>query len=426
MSDFRLPNNAEGSLVGCLLLHPETRETISGLITEGDFSSSFYAALFTVAATADDLDSVVLREEMKKRGFSIPDSFFRELCDIVIIPANAELYATLLRESAMQRNLLGLSEKIREAVEGETAPRDIIAAAESTLHGIEGKEITRELADPAAALTAFFDHRARVDSGEGAVATGLAPLDKLLCGGFLRSGVYIIAARPGMGKTTLALSVADSMAASGGILFVSLEMSTEQLQGKRISRVSGIPSDRILLQKIDDEAEYSKMVRAAEQLQSLPLFINRKPAATVADVSHMARRVPDLRAIFIDYFGLLTPSGRFASRYEAMTSVSRDLKQLAISANVPVVVLAQLNRELSNRQDKRPQLSDLRDTGAIEQDADGVLMLHRPDYYEAAEQPVSPHEAVQMEIILRKNRHGKVGTCKVAAFFNTGRIYPAM
>ena len=199
-----------------------------------------------------------------------------------------------------------------------------------------------------------------------------------------------------MGKTTAALQFADSIAANAGpVLFVSLEMSLEQIAGKRISRRSGIPSDEILLGD-GKGLDYHKVRAAAEELKKLPLHISRRPAATVAQIRRMAKQIENLQCVIVDYLGKITPSNSKVSRYEATTAVSGDLKTLAVELGVPVLALAQLNRENTGRNDKRPQLSDLRDSGAIEQDADGVIMLHRADYYEMNETPLKPWESVEL------------------------------
>ena len=226
-----------------------------------------------------------------------------------------------------------------------------------------------------------------------------------------------------MGKTTAALQFADSIAANvGPVLFVSLEMSLEQIEGKRIARVSGIPSDEILLGN-GKNLDYRKIRSAAEELKNLPLHISRRPAATVAQIRRMAKGIPDLQCLVVDYLGKIAPGNPRASRYEATTAISGDLKTLAVELGVPVLCLAQLNRENTGRNDKRPQLSDLRDSGAIEQDADGVIMLHREDYYDADETPLKPWESVALELIVRKNRHGRsFGVCSAGFFPATGKI----
>lgn len=418
--NYHLPENAEASIVGCLLLCPDTKPKVAKLVSESDFSSPAYGAMFSAALELDEPDSVAFREAMKARGYTLPDGFFAALGDIAVSRSNLELYVKLLREDSQKRQLRELGQHLQESTEGAA---EIITAAASRLQEIERGSITADVASPADSFRAFWDHRKRVESGSGAVPTGFAPLDAILGGGMLRSGLYILAARPGMGKTTAALQFADNIAANvGPVLFVSLEMSLEQIEGKRIARMSGIPSDEILLGN-GKNLDYRKIRSAAEELKKLPLHISRRPAATVAQIRRMAKGIPDLQCLVVDYLGKITPSNSKVSRYEATTAISGDLKTLAVELGVPVLCLAQLNRENTSRNDKRPQLSDLRDSGAIEQDADGVIMLHRADYYEADETPLKPWESVELEIIVRKNRHGRsFGTCTAGFFPATGKI----
>ena len=225
-----------------------------------------------------------------------------------------------------------------------------------------------------------------------------------------------------MGKTTFALQIADNIAkAVGAVLFVSLEMSLEQLQAKRIARLTGIPSDDVLLGD-EEHLDFDKIVSASNILKGLPVYISRRPAATVAQIRHMAKSIPGVQCVVVDYLGKITPADKRASRYEAVTDISGALKTLAVELGVPVLALAQLNRENTGRSDKRPQLSDLRDSGAIEQDADSVIMLHREDYYEMAEASMAANESVELEIIVRKNRHGRIGSCRAGFFPAIGKI----
>lgn len=218
------------------------------------------------------------------------------------------------------------------------------------------------------------------------------------------------------------MQIADSVAkTTGPVLFVSLEMALEQIQGKRIARLTGIPSDEILLGD-ENSLDYDRIVSASNILKSLPVYISRRPSATVAQIRHMAKSIPGVQCVVVDYLGKITPAEKRASRYEAVTDISGQLKTLAVELGVPVLALAQLNRENTGRNDKRPQLSDLRDSGAIEQDADGVIMLHRADYYELSEAPMGPGESVELEIIVRKNRHGRIGSCSAGFFPATGKI----
>lgn len=418
--EYRLPENAEASIVGCVLLCPDTKPAVAKLVSEGDFASPAYGAMFSAAMELDEPDSTAFHDAVKRRGFTLPDGFFAALGEIAVSRHNVELYARLLREDSQKRQLRELGQQLQESKEDAA---EIITAAASKLRDIEHGSITGDIASPDDSFRAFWEHRKRVESGEGAVPTGFAPLDAILGGGMLRSGFYILAARPGMGKTTVGLQFADSIAANvGPVLFVSLEMSLEQIEGKRISRVSGIPSDEILLGN-GKNLDYRKIRSASEKLKKLPLHISRRPAATVAQIRRMAKQIEGLQCVVVDYLGKISPSNSKASRYEAITAISSDLKTLAVELGVPLLCLAQLNRENTGRDDKRPHLSDLRDSGAIEQDADGVIVLHREDYYSADETPLKPWESVPLEIIVRKNRHGRsFGTCTAGFFPATGKI----
>lgn len=424
LTEYRLPENAEASIVGCALLYPDTKERVARLIGEEDFSSPNYGAMFAAALELDAPDSVAFREAVKARGITLPDGFFNALADIAVHPANVEMYAKLLRESSMRRQLGEMAAQIHDAVAEEQPAAEIITETLSRLTAIERGAITNDIASPTDSLRSFWEHRKRVESGTGAVSTYFSPLDRILGGGMLRTGLYVLAARPGMGKTTFALQIADGIAKQGAVLFVSLEMSLEQIEGKRIARMCGISSNDILLsdgQKLD----YRKIRQAAEDLKTLPVYVSRRPSATVAQIRQMAKRIEGLQCIVVDYLGKISAADRRTSRYEAVTAISGDLKTLAVELNVPVLTLAQLNRENTARQDKRPQLADLRDSGAIEQDADGVIMLHRTDYYEMNETPLNPWDCVELEVIVRKNRHGNIGSCMAGFYPATGRIIEA-
>ena len=424
MAAFKLPDNAEASICGCLLLNPETKDVAASLITEDDFVDPFYRAIFSVVMNNENVDGFMLREKMKEKGHELPDNFFRELTEVAIYYQNMKAYCELLRKESQRRSLSALVGDVFSDAADDKDPTEIIERAEKRLKKISEGGIATKTFNPTDLANKFFAHRERVDQGNGAVSTGFAPVDRMLSGGMLRSCVYILAARPGMGKTTLALQVADHIAETGAVLFVSLEMSVEQLQGKRIARVAGLASNKVLLERIDSEEEYARIVKASEKLASHKFYANAEPSASVADIGRMAKRIKDLRCIVIDYLGLITPSDKRVSKYEAVTNISRDLKQLATKLDVPLLVLAQLNRENTARNDKRPQASDLRDSGAIEQDADGIIMLHRDDYYDDkdADSPTRTWDATQIEVIVRKNRFGQTGTCKAVFFPATGRI----
>lgn len=411
-----------------MLLCPDTKPKVANLINEGDFASDAHAAMFAAAMEMEEPDSAVFRELVRKRGFALPEGFFLALTEIAVNRYNVELYAQLLREDSQRRKLKAMFKDLHERMELDEGPHaenpvEVISETMDKLKEIERGTITADIADAKAARDAFWEHREMVDSGKGGIKTGLEPLDKIFTGGMVRSGFYILAARPGMGKTTVAIQFADSIAANyGPVLFVSLEMSLAQLQSKRVSRISGIASDQVLLGKLSKQ-EFAQVTDAERKLSKIPMLISAVPAATIGHIRRMAKQVENLQCVVIDYLGKISPNNERASRYEQVTQISHDLKVLAVELNVPFLVLAQLNRENTKKTDKRPQLSDLRDSGAIDQDADGAIMLHWEDYYSADEKEMKPWEKVDMEFIIRKNRHGRsFATCRAGFFPATGRI----
>jgi replicative DNA helicase len=234
------------------------------------------------------------------------------------------------------------------------------------------------------------------------VPSGFAVLDEILGGGFIKGGLYIIGARPAVGKSSFAVNLADTI--KGSVLFVSLEMGDELITAKRCARITGIPSGYILNGKLS-EAQWEKIGIATSYLHRSAVYINSRFDLTVDQIQGLAQSIPDIQAIIIDYLGLIRPATQGGSTYENVSQISRDLKRLALSLNVPVVCLSQLSRTVEGREDKRPRLSDLRDSGAIEQDADAVMFLYREDYYRGAGGASS---AVQLNVA--KNRHGSCGT----------------
>nr|DAM27578.1 MAG TPA: DnaB-like replicative helicase [Caudoviricetes sp.] len=417
---------AESAVCGSILLDDACLPEVLEHLTEADFVLEANRAIFRAAVELyrreEPVDPVSIRAEA--RG-AVSDAYMMELMQATNTAANAGIYAEETRRASMRRSLVALGQELeRRASTLEETPRELISAAQRELEAIEAQDTARELATSGDTLLAYYRHRERVDAGAGGyVPTGYRSLDRLLGGGLLNSGFYILAARPGMGKTTFGLAVADQVAQQRGpVLFVSLEMDEEQLAAKRLSRAAGISYDALMMGNLGDE-ERARAAEWSSKVSQIPVYTNRKPRATVDDIANMARKVKGLKLLVVDYFGLIRTEERAKNRYEAMTEVSGQLKALARKLKVPLLCLAQINRENAQRQDKRPQLSDLRDTGALEQDADGVIFLHCNSYYNQ-ERP-DPWEPDYMQIILAKNRHASTGTCDAAFYRAVGRIIPA-
>lgn len=414
---------AESSVCGSILLDDRCLQEVADVLTEDDFALEsnrmIYHAALALERRGDAVDPVTILEET---GGAVSREYLMDLMQTTGTAANAVEYAVLVRQASMRRALRVLGERLSGVDEDD--PRIVIADAQRELERIEAQDTARELADSGETIADYYEHRQRVDSGGGGyVPTGFRTLDRLLGGGMLNSGFYVLAARPGMGKTTFGLAVADQVAEKQGpVLFVSLEMDEEQLAAKRLGRAAGIAYDSLMMGQLSEE-ERARSANWAAKLANVPFYMNRRSKATVDDISHMARRVKGIKLIVVDYFGLIRPAGRAKSRYEAMTDISGQLKAMARKLRVPVLCLAQLNRENEGTKDKLPMLSNLRDTGALEQDADGVIFLHCDSYYRQ-ERP-DPWEPDPMKIILAKNRHAGTGICDAAFYRAVGRIVPA-
>ena len=415
---------SESCVCGSILLDARCLPEVMEYISADDFALEANRAIFRAAVELSRLnetvDPVTIRS---KAGEAASQEYMLDLMQMTQTAANAGVYAQETRRASMRRRLKIIGESIFTRSGQSDEPRSVIADAQREFEEIESLDTAQELASSTEVLGAFYEHRGKVDQGGGGfVPLGFRSLDRLLGGGLLNSGFYILAARPGMGKTTFGLQVADAVAEqTGPVLFVSLEMDAEQIGAKRLGRIAGISSDSLLMGRPNEE-EWARAAKLGRKLSDTPVFLNKRPQATVDDIAHMARKVRGLRLVVIDYFGLIRPTGKYRSRYESATETSGQLKALARALKVPILCLAQINRENTQRQDKRPQLSDLRDTGALEQDADGVIFLHCPYYYQNGES--NPWEPEPMEIILAKNRHASTGKCDAVFYKAVGRIIP--
>lgn len=416
---------AESAVCGAILIDARCLPEIMEHVSADDFALEANRVIFSAAVELDKagepIDPISI---LSASGGAISRDYMMDLMQLTSTAANAGMFAQETRKESMRRSIRCLGERMQEQTTLADDPREVIADAQRALEDIEGKDTARELSTSGEALTAYYRHRQSVDSGKGGyVPTGFRSLDRMLGGGLLNTGFYILAARPGMGKTTFALEVADTVAEqTGPVLFVSLEMDEEQLAAKRLARAASIGYDSLMMGMLSAE-ERERSAKFSAQLAKVPLYSNKKPSATVDDIANLARKVRGLKLLVIDYFGLIRTVGHQRNRYEAMTEVSGQIKALARKLHKPILCLAQINRENTNRQDKRPQLSDLRDTGALEQDADGVIFLHCPNYYNT-EKP-DPWSPDPMEIILAKNRHASTGVCNAAFYRAVGRILPA-
>ena len=407
---------SENLLIGAAITNTQTARRLLEELKPEDFTveanREIFEAMQRIDNRGEDVDPAKAANES-----GVVRSYFYELMEIAP-SGNADLEPHIeeVRKAALRRG-------IREVL--SSADTDIIANADPS-EVIDG--MTQQLAKLAEhaegelisgenAALEFWD---RLDSGAVSVQTGFEDLDRILGGGMLNCGLYVLAARPGCGKTAISLQIADNVAKQGGVLFISLEMDSVQLTARRVSRICKIPASKFLLGGATKE-EVELACIAMKRIYDNPLYLNKTLRCGVSEIRTMARKVKNLRLVVIDYLQLIKPNMRLRSRYEQITEISGELKVLARTLGVPVLCLAQLNRGTETRADKKPMLSDLRDSGAIEQDADCVILLHRPDMYDEDEKA----ESVQVKVNVAKNRHAGTGEIDMMMHLASGKFSAA-
>lgn len=397
----------EAYICGAILIDgAQVLPAIRGILPPGAFQLEAYKAIYVAGLSLLDagepIDPVSIKTKAKRQGVDLSNDLFSQLMEIVPSTSYCVEYAHRVAEEARTRAIKDLATRIQE--DNVSTPDELLATLQRETEAIQASSYHRGLLTPCDSLRRFMDFV--VNAGErkdNFISSGFPKLDGILGGGFIRGGLYILGARPAVGKSTFAVNLADGI--TGNALFVSLEMTTEQIIAKRISRRIGVSSSRLLSGQLSDQA-WEKVTLAMTDISTKGLYLNDRYDLTVSQIGLLAQAVPELRAVIVDYLGLIQPATRSASTYENISQVSRELKRLALSLNVPVICLAQLSRKVEERQNKRPMLSDLRDSGAIEQDADGVLFLYRDDYYTG---PPADGQPSQVELSVAKNRHGRTG-----------------
>lgn len=419
--------DAEAGVIGSILLDDKCLEVVEPILKPEDMALPLHRDILRIAYElkdkGDTVDPITIGEKLKESGKTLHNDYVMELYEQTPTAANAGAYAELVKKQSLRRQLREIGENLANSDIDD--PFATVTDVSRLLVSIADSR-RGDVVDSMAMMTAFFAYRDKMETATKMpyVSTGYSTLDKMLGGGLLNEGLYILGARPGVGKSTLALNIAENMAKAGdAVLFVSLEMSLEQLTAKRISRETRVPSNAVLMGMLT-EREYSAIAVATEILSQRPLYMNRKPGATVNEIGTMALGIKDLKCIVIDYLGLIKSTTRRRSTYEEITETSGNLKALARKLGIPILCLAQLNRSVEARQNKVPVMSDLRDTGAIEQDADGIIFLHRPDYYasDKNEQVDGVTGGLELNVILAKNRHGATGKTRMAFYPSTSVV----
>lgn len=412
---------AEQAVLGSMLIDSRCVPDVIGILKPEDFylqqNREIYETIYAMFNFSQPIDPVTVLTRMQELGLFHETSagYFKQLMEITPTAANAARYAGIVRDKSMLRGLATAAADITETVyEGVGTPAEILESAEKKIFALRKGERGESLEHIGVVLHKVFDRLnelAESDSEIPGLSSGLKDLDKKI-NGLNKSDLLLIAARPAMGKTSFALNIALNVAKKYGstVAFFSLEMSREQLAMRLLAGESFVDSQKMATGKLD-EAEWSKLGSASAVLSQTDIRVDDNPSITVAEMNAKLRRVENLGLVVIDYLQLMTGSGygrQAENRVNVVSDISRSLKIMAKELNVPVICLSQLSRANESRQDKRPMLSDLRESGAIEQDADEVLFLYRDDYYN----PNSEEKNVA-ECIVSKNRHGETGTVKL-------------
>ena len=412
---------AEQAVLGSMLLDSACVPDIIGMLKPQDFylqqNQEIYETIYAMFHYSQVIDPVTVLAKMEELGYLQDNTtdYLRQLMQVTPTSANAQRYAGIVRDKAMLRALATAASEISDTVyEGVGTPSEILEAAEKKIYAIRKGERGDTLERISSILHKVFDRLtelAQSDSAIPGLSTGLHDLDKKI-NGLNLSDLLLIAARPAMGKTSFALNIAMNVAKKyeGTVAIFSLEMSREQLAMRLLSGESFVDSQKMLTGKLSDE-EWSKLAMASAALSQVDIRVDDNPSITVAEMNAKLRRLDHLRLVIIDYLQLMTSSGygkQAENRVNVVSDISRSLKIMAKELNVPVICLSQLSRANESRSDKRPILSDLRESGAIEQDADEVLFLYRDEYYNEN----TPDKNIA-ECIVSKNRHGETGTVRM-------------
>ena len=415
---------AEYSLVGCVLIDarclPAAREILP---TAEAFASEPCRKAYAAACRLEDEDKGI-DPVIVGRAAGLSNDFLMQCMDLAPTCTRAAEYAKAVLDGYQRRQLQALGEKLQtEALCAGSTADQLLTEARSTLDDLASTPGRCSVKSARDSLLDFMTFRAEVQQGKRqAIRTGFPSLDRIL-GGFAQGGFYVMAARPGVGKSALGIALADMMARDRRVLYVSLEMTEAELNARRVAAVSDITCTfgKLLFERTTEEQD-AAIANACGKLYAHKLQISAVSTLTVPELELQARNV-GAEVVIVDYLGLLSAEDKRLSEYDRVTQISGDLKRLAKRLGCVVLALCQLNRESVSApgQDTRPRLSQLRSSGAIEQDSDGVLLLHRPEYGRT-ETPREASAPQQFFVDVAKNRHGRTGTAELAWYAPVNRF----
>jgi len=410
--------DAEASLLGAILIDSDAIVKIADQISSDDFydpkHQRIFEAVILLYEKHSPIDVLTLADQLKASGFlDFVDgaAYLTELTNYVPTAAHVERYAEIVSQKALRRRLIKASQEITSLGYDETQDlRQLIESAESRLFDVSQRHIKQDISSLEMVLSESFDRLDELHKDKGkirGIPTGYKDLDNILAG-LQRSDLIVLAARPSMGKTALALNIAHnvSLEAAQPVLIFSLEMSKEQLVDRMLARESGVDAWALRTGNLTD-SDFEKISQAMGSLSEAQIYIDDTPGITVSDLRTKARREAHKRPlglIIVDYLQLMSGGSRYgnvANRVQEISEISRGLKGIARELNVPLLALSQLSRSVESRTPQIPQLADLRESGSIEQDADVVAFIYREDYYN----PETERKNIT-DILIKKHRNG--------------------
>ncbi len=417
---------AEQSVLGSILIDPECFPEIASMLKSDDFylesHAAIYLAMQDLFLQSRTIDVVTLIDALVKNGvYGTGDEgrkYIKIIAEIVPSAANVKDYAKIVRDKNILRRLIGVCSEISDTAYSEQDDvTHLLDSAEQAIFAIAENNETKGFTHIREAILANYEHIKLLKTDKAAAAgqpTGFSDLDKVLVG-MGPGDLILVGARPGMGKTSFTMNVATKVAqySKKAVCVFSLEMSAEQLASRMLSSEALVDSYALRSGNLSND-DWEKLARASSMLSECEILIDDTAGMTVTGMKAKLRRVKNLGLVVIDYLQLMQSDRRIDSRVNEVAEISRNLKLLAKDLRVPIITCAQLSQGPESRTDKRPMLSDLRDSGAIEQDADVVMFLYRDEYYDAADKKDGIQNTA--EIIVAKNRHGSTANVKMGWF----------
>lgn len=417
--------DAEASLLGAILIDTDALIKVADAVGADDFFDDkhrhIYDAIISLYDKHSPIDVLTLADQLKTDGFLDlvgGAAYITELTNYVPTASHVEQYAEIVAQKALRRRLIGAAETISELGYNEThGLRELIEEAEIKLFEVSQRHVKNDIVSIETILEESFDRLDELHKDKGqirGVPTGFKDLDATLAG-FQRSDLIILAARPSMGKTALALNLAHNVAVQSNqpVLVFSLEMSKEQLVDRMLAMESGVDAWALRTGNLSD-SDFEKISHAMGTLGEAPIFIDDSPGITVSELRTKARREAHkhpLGLLVVDYLQLMSGGGKYGdggNRVQEISEISRGLKSIARELQVPLIALSQLSRSVESRSPQIPQLADLRESGSIEQDADVVAFIYREDYYN----PETERRNIS-DILIKKHRNGPVGNVEL-------------